>query len=348
MACDLPVARSFADTFTMPFASRSKVTSIWGTPRGAEGMPTRWNLPSVRLSGAIGRSPCSTWISTWVWLSEAVEKVSLLRVGIVVFLSMRVVITPPSVSMPSESGVTSRRSRSLTSPERTPAWMAAPMATTSSGLTPLWGSFPKSAFTSSWTFGMRVEPPTSTTSSIWDGWRPASFRHCRTGPSVFSSRSPTSCSSFARVSFRERCLGPEASAVTKGRLISVSIVVRQLALGLLRGLLQPLERHLVLREVDPLVLLELRDDPLDHALVEVVAAEVGVAVRGLDLDDALAHLEDRDVEGAAAEVVDGDRLVLLLVEAVGERRRRRLVDDAQDLEARRSGRRPSSPGAASR
>jgi hypothetical protein len=35
---------------------------------------------------------------------------------------------------------------------------------------------------------------------------------------------------------------------------------------------------------------------------------------GLDLDDAFAHLEDRDVERAAAEVVDGDRLVLLLVE----------------------------------
>jgi hypothetical protein len=107
---------------------------------------------------------------------------------------------------------------------------------------------------------------------------------------------------------------------------------RQLALGLLRGLLQPLQRHLVLREVDPLVALELRHDPLDHPLVEVVPAEVGVAVRGLHLHDALAHLEDRDVEGAAAEVVDGDRLVLLLVEAVGERGRGRLVDDAQHLE----------------
>ena len=179
MACDLPVARSLADTFTMPLASMSKVTSIWGTPRGAGGMPTRWNLPSVRLSEAMGRSPWSTWISTWVWLSEAVEKTSLLRVGIVVLRSMRVVITPPSVSMPRESGVTSRRRRSFTSPDSTPAWMAAPTATTSSGLTPLWGSLPKNSFTSSWTFGMRVEPPTSTTSSIWDVWTPASFRHWR-------------------------------------------------------------------------------------------------------------------------------------------------------------------------
>ena len=47
-----------------------------------------------------------------------------------------------------------------------------------------------------------------------------------------------------------------------------------------------------------------------------------------------ATSEDRDVEGAAAEVVDRDQLVLVLaVEAVGQRRRGRLVDDALDVEA---------------
>ena len=58
-----------------------------------------------------------------------------------------------------------------------------------------------------------------------------------------------------------------------------------------------------------------------------------VAVGGLHFDDALTDFEDGDVEGAAAEVVDGDRLVLLLVEPVGERRGGRLVDDAHHLEA---------------
>ena len=86
-------------------------------------------------------------------------------------------------------------------------------------------------------------------------------------------------------------------------------------------------------EVDALVLLELGQEPVDDPLVEVVAAEVGVAVGGLDLEDAVAELEDRDVEGAAAEVVDGDLLVVLLVEAVGQGRRGRLVDDPQDVEA---------------
>ncbi len=47
--CSLPVPRSLALTCTMPLASMSKVTSICGMPRGAGGMPTSWNLPSVLL-----------------------------------------------------------------------------------------------------------------------------------------------------------------------------------------------------------------------------------------------------------------------------------------------------------
>ncbi len=107
----------------------------------------------------------------------------------------------------------------------------------------------------------------------------------------------------------------------------------ELDLRLLRRFLQPLQRHPVLAQIDAVGLLELGDDPVDDPLIEIVAAEVRVAVGRLHLDDALADLENRDVEGAAAEVVHGNRFVRLLVEAVGERRGRRLVDDAQDVEA---------------
>ena len=109
---------------------------------------------------------------------------------------------------------------------------------------------------------------------------------------------------------------------------------RQLDLGLLRGLLEALEGLLVLGQVDALVLLELGQQPVDDPLVEVVAAEVRVAVGRLDLEDALAELQDGDVERAAAQVVDGDLLVALLVQAVGQGGRGRLVDDPLDLEAR--------------
>ncbi len=59
----------------MPLASMSKVTSTCGTPRGAGGMPTRSNWPSILLSCAIGRSPWKTRMVTADWLSSAVEKV---------------------------------------------------------------------------------------------------------------------------------------------------------------------------------------------------------------------------------------------------------------------------------
>src|SRR3989440_4571725 len=111
---------SLAETCRMPFASMSNVTSICGTPRGAGGIPVSWNLPMVRLSTAIWRSPWSTWISTVVCVSSAVEKISDFLVGIVVFRGMSTVVTPPSVSMPSDSGVTSSSSTSFTSPASTP------------------------------------------------------------------------------------------------------------------------------------------------------------------------------------------------------------------------------------
>src|SRR6266404_4958893 len=155
ICCSLPVALSLADTLTMPFASMSKVTSICGIPRGDGGMPIRSNWPSILLSAAISRSPWKTRMVTAFWLSSAVENTWLFLVGIVVLRSMMRVNTPPSVSMPSDSGVTSSSSTSLTSPCKTPAWIAAPMATTSSGLTPLCGSLPNSCFTASWTFGLR-------------------------------------------------------------------------------------------------------------------------------------------------------------------------------------------------
>jgi hypothetical protein len=64
---------------------------------------------------------------------------------------------------------------------------------------------------------------------------------------------------------------------------------------------------------------EARREMLDDRRVEVLAAEEGVAVGRLHLEHAVADLEDRDVEGAAAEVVDRDGLAVLLLEAIGER-----------------------------
>ena len=103
--------------------------------------------------------------------------------------------------------------------------------------------------------------------------------------------------------------------------------------GVLGGLLEALEGHVVLGEVDGLLLAEDVDEVVHHALVEVVAAEEGVAVGGADLEGAFGEFEDGDVEGAAAEVVDGDVVLVLAFESVGEGGGGGFVDDAEDFEA---------------
>ena len=223
--CSLPVPRSLAETLMMPLASMSKVTSIWGTPLLAGGIPSRTNLPREVLSAAMGLSPCTTLISTEGWLSTAVENTCDFLVGMVVFLSISLVATPPRVSMPRDRGVTSSSRTSLTSPDRTAPWMAAPMETHSIGSIPRWILGPTMLSTKFWMMGILVGPPTRMILSILSGLRRASDMAWSMGPLHLDTMGSTSSSSLARVMVWIRCLGPVASDEMNGRLISVCMVV---------------------------------------------------------------------------------------------------------------------------
>ena len=74
------------------------------------------------------------------------------------------------------------------------------------------------------------------------------------------------------------------------------------------------------------------DGEAHQGLIEVVAAQARVPVRGQHLEHAVLDRQEGHVEGAAPEVVDGDRALALLLEAVGQARGGRLVDDAQHLD----------------
>src|SRR5579863_3121992 len=54
-----------------------------------------------------------------------------------------------------------------------------------------------------------------------------------------------------------------------------------------------------------------------------------IAIRGDNFEDAVVQLKNRNIEGAAAEIIDRNDSVLFLVEAVSERCRRRLVDETK-------------------
>mmetsp|Transcript_37812 Transcript_37812/g.118466 ORF Transcript_37812/g.118466 Transcript_37812/m.118466 type:complete len:227 (-) Transcript_37812:1105-1785(-) len=200
----LPVDFSTARTLRMPLASMSKVTSICGTPRGIGGIPLRLNLPRRLQSRVMERSPSYTWMSTPGWLSWKVEKVWVFLAGTVVLRLMRAVMTPPAVSRPRDSGVTSSRrsSESFSDeslPERMAACTVAPKATASSGLMSLHGSLPlKNSVRRLWILGMRVEPPTSTTSSTPPLETPESSSTFSTGRMVSRKRSRHMSSKRAR------------------------------------------------------------------------------------------------------------------------------------------------------
>ncbi|EMA04454.1 NAD-specific glutamate dehydrogenase [Haloferax mediterranei ATCC 33500] len=103
-------------------------------------------------------------------------------------------------------------------------------------------------------------------------------------------------------------------------------------LGFFGRVLQALEGLSVLAEVDAVVVLELRGEPVDDCFVPVVTAEFVVPVRRDNFVDAAAEVEDGNVESTATKVVDENRLVRLVVETVGHRRCGRFVDDTLDFE----------------
>ena len=173
------------------------------------------------LSLANSLSPWETWIETAGWLSSAVLNTWDFLTGIVVPFSISFVITPPKVSIPKDSGVTSSNNTSLTSPLKTPAWTAAPAATTSSGFTPLFKSFPKNSLTTWFAFGNLVLPPTIIISSISPLLKFASFKATFICSKVSSINFSVIDSNLALVKDFTKWIGPAFPIEINGRLISV-------------------------------------------------------------------------------------------------------------------------------
>ena len=138
---------------------------------------------------------------------------------------MILVVTPPNVSTPSESGVTSRSRISLTSPPSTPACTAAPIATTSSGFTLRFGAFPNISCTKACIAGILVEPPTNTFSSMFEGFSSASFNELSKGFLQRSIKVLHNSSNLSRVNTFSMCFGPSGVTDIKGKFIVLSAKV---------------------------------------------------------------------------------------------------------------------------
>ena len=59
---------------------------------------------------------------------------------------------------------------------------------------------------------------------------------------------------------------------------------------------------------------------------------MGVAVGRLNLEESLPDIEDGDIKSSATQIIDGDLFVLFLVQAVGQRGGRGLIDDSENFQ----------------
>ncbi len=73
-------------------------------------------------------------------------------------------------------------------------------------------------------------------------------------------------------------------------------------------------------------------DGFSQQSIEIVAAELGVAARRQHLKHALLQAQQREIEGAAAKIVDGIETFGGAIQPVGQSRRCRFVDKAQHFQ----------------
>merc|ERR1719506_803082 len=122
----------------------------------------------------------------------------------------------------------------------------------------------------------------------------------------------------------------EVDAVVQRLDLQAGLVLgRQGALHALHLAAQLLHGTLVLGHVGLVLLPEQFHEVRHHALVEVLTAEVGVAVSGQHFEHTIVNCQKSDIEGATTQVEHEDVLLAtFLVQAIGNCRGSGLVDDA--------------------
>ena len=110
----------------------------------------------------------------------------------------------------------------------------------------------------------------------------------------------------------------------------------ELDLCFFTGFFQTLVGHGVSLQFEAILCFEFVSDPVHHARIEVVAAQVAIAVGSFYFEHAISQIQNGYVECAAAQIVYEETVfaaVFNLVEAICQGGCGRFIDDTEDIQA---------------
>ena len=230
-------------------------------------------------------------------------KVSLAWQGTVLLRMMSLPTAPPSVSMPSDSGVTSSSSVSRCTPGQDARLHGRPQRDHLVGIDGRVRLAAEELLHPPQHHGIRVQPPTITT------WSIASDGHSGVGEGLAAvldgavdpagdARASNSCA--RDVALVQPAL-PQVDLHAGGGFRGQADLRRPR-----RSSAAPAASRAGSSSASPNCWRISAGDQVDQLAVQVVAAQVGVAVGAEHLEDPARHAQDGDVERPAAQVVDGD------------------------------------------
>ena len=141
---------------------------------------------------------------------------------------------------------------------------------------------------------------------------------------------------FGSCQVNVKVLGSRRVRGDKGQVDVCLGRARQLDFGFFRRVFESLHCLLVFGQIYAVALFELVYKPIYNNVVEVVAAELRVAVCGQNLENAVAYFKYGNVERTAAQVVNQNFLIFVfaLVQTVSKACRSRLVYDTEHFQPR--------------
>ena len=132
--------------------------------------------------------------------------------------------------------------------------------------------------------------------------------------------------------FLEMVIRTVAEMVQIGDRDQGFLIKRQFDLGFFGDLNDPLHDILAVPQIDRAFPFHFMENPVADLGIEIAAPQKSVSQSGNDFVDVAIDFNDGNVEGAAAQIVNGIQSIFFDPLPVGDQGRRRFIDNAHDIQ----------------